>query len=932
MFPRYASLILLTLLFAAPVKTAFAQLTPTPAKRPSAQTPTPAIQGDGNHVTEDLQTPRPPVILSTEAHAGRPYGIGRINYRLQPGDEMIARTGAVLITESNSRIHFPVISDTPFREFLGNFLRRSQVNPAESKSVWFLFTGDQPLDVTLHGTGQSNFQVPVTFDKPNRYERFAKNWWKSFSSASDDMIESGDYPPMVETYLTELVGKRLGLKPPARVNRSKDSLAKTFELLFDVEGLRIEGIHDAMTNGVDRSLATLPMPPPIQWTPLVVDNLPDNIVIEPLAQSVPLECFYLRFGTWQNQIWLQRLTEEFGGNLSRMIQLRGYQPKIQSKFLDQLAIQSSEFDRLFGGSLIDDVGVIGMDSYFDNGAAIGVMLHAKNTKSLASNLRSKRKKFAAKNKEQNATVEKITLDSGETIELLSTPDNRYRSFYAVAGDNHLLTTSRRVAERFLEASRGVGSLADTREFQFARYQNPIDRGHTLFVFLPTRFFQQLLTPEYQIELRRRNQIVTDMMLNEMAKLLAVGESFDFKSVDDLIDAGYLPQNFGNHPDGSTFATVGEHWQCSLRGRRGFFTPIADMDIQRVTQTELDWFTERANFFTNNIKSLDPMMVAVKRYQEENKLERIVFDAEVLPFGEDRYKWLLKRMGPPLKQEVRSSPDDIVHFEASLQGGLAGGPAETHHLFGAVQDYLDPNIDLRPKSFLGMLETFKQTPGYVGAWPNPGYTDWMPQLGGQPDAFGYTYSRLLGLWRLQFEDFSVLAFDQRRLETLKVHLGIIPSERPAQVRVNIGDLANSKIKVWANTINFRRSWQASIANVRLLNLLNQQFKTPPAETAKVASRLLDVDLVCSLDGNYERFALPTGREVWFSSAWPSFANPILPEGYYAPVLKWFRGLELEVVKEDTRFSVHGILDVQRSEQSDKLPSFNLFKGFGELFGK
>lgn len=901
-----------------------AQQTPTPA--------TPVISGDGNHVTEDLQTPRPPVILSAEAHAGRPYGIGRINYRLQPGDEMMARTGAVLVTESNQRISFPVIASTPFRQFLGNFIRPDPTNAAESKSVWFLFQGDQPLNLTLHSSGQSNFEVPIEFDEPRRYQRFAKNWWNSFSSASADMIESGDYPPMVETYLTALVGKRLGLAPPQRVVRSKDALARTFELLFDVEALRIEGIHNAMTVGVDRALATLPMPEKIQWTPLIVQNLPQDIQVEPLAKAVPHECFYLRFGTWKNQIWLQRLTEEFGGNLSRMIQLRGYQPKIQSKFLDQLAIQSNEFDRLFGGSLIDDVGVIGMDSYLDNGAAIGVMLHAKNTKSLSGNLRSKRAKFARAHADQNVRVIKITTNDGETIELLSTPDNRYRSFYAVAGDNHLLTTSQHIAERFLEASRGVGSLADTREFQFARYQMPLKRDDTLFIYLPTRFFQQLLTPEYQIELRRRNQVVTDMVLNEMAKLLAVGESFEFDSIDDLIDGGYLPVDFGSHPDGTTFETVGDHWLCSRRGRRGFFTPIADMQVDRVTQEEQQWFTQRARFFSNNIKSLDPMMIAVKRYQEEDKLERIVFDAQVLPFGEDKYKWLVQRMGPPLKQEVRSSPDDIVRFEASMRGGMAAGPAESHHLFGAVQDYLDPDIDLKPKSFLRMLETFRETPGYVGAWPKPGYTDWMPQLGGQPDAFGYTYSRLLRLWRLQWNDFSVLSFDQRRLENLKQHLAVIPSPRPAQVRVKIGDLANSKIQVWANTINFRRSWQASIANVQLLNLLNQQFRTPPEKTRAVASRMLDVELVCSLDGEYQRLALPTGRSVWYSTAWPSFGMPQLPEGYLAPVLTWFRGLELEVIKEDTRFSMHGILDVQRSEQADALPSFEMFKGFGELFGQ
>jgi hypothetical protein len=71
-------------------------------------------------------------------------------------------------------------------------------------------------------------------------------------------------------------------------------------------------------------------------------------------------------------------------------------------------------------------------------------------------------------------------------------------------------------------------------------------------------------------------------------------------------------------------------------------------------------------------------------------------------------------------------------------------------------------------------------------------------------------------------------------------------------------------------------------------------------------------------------------VWASDAWPSFDARALPDQYVAPLLKWFRGLELEVVKEDTQFKIHGILDIQRTG-GGKLPAFDLFKGFGKLFG-
>jgi len=43
------------------------------------------------------------------------------------------------------------------------------------------------------------------------------------------------------------------------------------------------------------------------------------------------------------------------------------------------------------------------------------------------------------------------------------------------------------------------------------------------------------------------------------------------------------------------------------------------------------------------------------------------------------------------------------------------------------------------------------------------------------------------------------------------------------------------------------------------------------------------------------------------------------------------LHLEVTREPTQFTVHGYIDIQRSKQKKALPSINMFKGFGGMFG-
>ena len=910
------------------------QLTPVTPQDAQLRPPLPQSQLQTPATAFDRSLENMPIVVSVEAHAGRPYGIGKVTFRLRDGDEIITRTGATWFTEANGRIHYPVISHTPVRRFLQILTGKQQTKTSDLMTIWFLFEGDEPLDARLHGSGVVDFPIPVDFTEPKRYERFASNWWEHFNSGADDNIKLGDYPPLVEVYLTSLIGRRLGMNPELRRRRSNDPFTRTFELLFDVEALRLDSIQRSMIVGVDSATPNQTLPKPIEWSPLAVADLPEDISIEPIVKGVPAECFYLRFGTWDNHLWLQRLTEEYGGDLGRMIFLRGFKSEIQSKFEEQLAIESNEFDNLFGGNLIADVALIGTDIYLDAGASVGVMFHAHNTKILKNNLTGKRKGFANARKSKNVTIVDVDLEGVEAT-LLSTPDNRYRSFYVVVGDNHLMTTSETIARRFVQASRGEGSLADTAEFRFARYNFPLEREDTLFAYVSTPFLQRLLTPEYQIELRRRNQSVSDILLLEMATLSATGEGVKDVTIPNLIAGGFLPDNFGYHVDGSELKFEDNVWRDSLRGQRGYFKPIPDMVLPKVTQEEADWFRERATFIAQNIGSLDPMSIGMQRFKQDDdggkNVERVVFDARLLPFGKDAYDWLLTMVGPPMEYSVKRSPGDIVRVEASLQGGLTSPGVPTHQIFAAVQDYLDPNLNLEPKTAVETFQTLREIPGFVGAWPNPGYTDWMPRLGARPDAFGYTYSPLLSLWRLQWNDFSVLSFDQRRLEELKKDLEMVPAERPAQARVEIGDLLNSQIRSWANTITYRRSWQTSIANTRLLNMLVQQFNIAPKDAMAVAERLLNVDLVCSLGGEYELTTLPSGRQIWRSSAWPDFTTPAIPADYVAPVLNWFRGANIEAVRDDAQFSLHGYADIQRLPQTKKLPSFNMFKGFGNVLG-
>ena len=115
----------------------------------------PGIVDGGGSI--DLLQSNQPLILQTEAIAGQPYGVGRIKFRLRPGDELIDRTGATLLSDPANRILYPVITKSPVKRFIETFTGARQGHPDDVHSVWFLFRGEAPLQLVLHGSGA----VPV---------------------------------------------------------------------------------------------------------------------------------------------------------------------------------------------------------------------------------------------------------------------------------------------------------------------------------------------------------------------------------------------------------------------------------------------------------------------------------------------------------------------------------------------------------------------------------------------------------------------------------------------------------------------------------------------------------------------------------------------------------------------------------------------------
>ncbi len=483
--------------------------------------------------------------------------------------------------------------------------------------------------------------------------------------------------------------RRLDLPAPLverlRPEEPRSEGRQTLELLAGAEALRMQILENSCLGlDLDTQPASLPRPTPPTWRQLTFETLPDDIAIEPMAMRVPHECFFVRFGQYTNYIWLNALMEDYGGDIRSMIAVRGVRNSLSQRVQDQLAMEQGILAELLGPQAIADVAMIGMDTFTREGAALGVIFEAEN-RLLELDLVRQRQEALFRERDNGSALTTVQI-AGRDVSFLSTPDNRLRSFYVIDGAYQLVTNSRRIVERFIEVREGVGSLGASPEYRHARASVPTSREDTIFVYFSTAFFENLLSPQYQIELNRRLRAATDLEHITLARLAARNEGQPGDTREQLIATNLLPPGMGSRPDGSGPVMTDTRILDSLRGAQGVFTPVPDLEVAAVSPAEQNRYAVQSAYYAQRWQQLDPLLIAIKRYAlSEPGRERITIDAIISPLNDTKYEWYLSLLGEPAKYQLVPPSDSIVSAEAALRGGLLFPNVPPHTLFVGIQD-------------------------------------------------------------------------------------------------------------------------------------------------------------------------------------------------------------------------------------------------------
>lgn len=863
----------------------------------------------------------------TVAIAGEPFGVARLAIQIPPGaSAQQPGVEGFLIEEKNQRVFYPAFSKEPVRGMFRNLLNRPQ-----RVTAWFLFRGNQPLELNLAGdAGQPVVLQPR--NDPAGHQQLLQAWWRGYAGdrAIVRLIDTSEPPPpQVKNYLTAMLGQRLNLRLPRADELGAPTLDDPLGLMLGTEDVRLRLQQEGFVRGARQlERADQPLPAPIELPAFAAPLPPEKIAVEPIALHVPAECFYVRFGSYANFQWMRTFLTDVGGDLRNLISVRGVDYGLNQRMERQLVLKSSVLGELFGGLAISDVAMIGHDTFLREGAAIGVLFEAKNGTLLAANFDQQRKALLAQ--DPRATEKKVEI-AGRQVSLLSTPDNSVRSFYAVDGDYHLVATSQTLIRRFFEAGAQQRSLGQATEFIVARAGMPVKREDTIFAYLSTPFMQQLISPQYRLEITRRLQASGDIELLHLARLAAKGEGQPHATVEQLVAGGFLPPRFGQRPDGSR-TTIDEQGVIadSLRGGRGSFIPVMDLPIDAASPAELAAYDALARYTHSQVQHLEPVVATIKRNPIAGQtIDRVVVDLRMSPFADHQFSFLTEWLGngAPDQKRLRPVPGDLVAIEAILGG---------QHLFAGLRDCNPARIfggQNLVETLLGALggSTLDNLQGYVGAAASDGALDFLGQRQyTPPDPQGYAQSTTGLIWRRQTGPYFVLSFHRGVLEEVTPRLEFEEALRPAQARVRIADLRNTQLADYADSLGVKRAEAASRGNTLLLNSLIQQLHVPPAECLTSTETMLGARLVSPLGGKYVLSdPARADRSLWVVAAdEPPAANgaPARLPGYKNPVLNWFRGLDGDVLLEGRTMLGHFEIDMERPPA--KSP-FNGLNGLNNL---
>ncbi len=260
------------------------------------------------------------------AYAGQPFGVGRITLSNTAGGAADPlQDERFTVASADGRVLYPALAESPpVRKFIRKLL---EIESPRTATMYFLFRGDGPFELQAFTPEGQSVQVrPLA--NPAGHAQLLAEWWTQYGNRWLSLEQNPRFPPLVENFLVANLSRRLGLRLPERKPGLLDMLSlaphkRAWDDLLVTETHQLSIDQSLLAGDAAPGGPLGPLPPAMPWYDVEIPSDQNaGVAIEPIAQHVPVECYYIRYGNFTNYLWFRDLSRKWDGDLANMIMRR----------------------------------------------------------------------------------------------------------------------------------------------------------------------------------------------------------------------------------------------------------------------------------------------------------------------------------------------------------------------------------------------------------------------------------------------------------------------------------------------------------------------------------------------------------------------------------------------------------------------------------
>jgi hypothetical protein len=378
----------------------------------------------------------------------------------------------------------------------------------------------------------------------------------------------------------------------------------------------------------------------MDWKPLIKNLKPE---LDPLAAYVPHDQHAVFFPTFAAMNEMLAEAEANGTPLLQWLEPRSEDSDTRGRYQKQLCLELNEVSRLLGPQVIRSMAFTGSDPYLRTGSDVGILFETISPTLLKTFLAARH----ASMQQSNAAVKAVKGEiDGVAYSGVVTPDRSVSSYMATVNEVVFISNSPYQLGRLIKtAKKQQPALAAQDEYIFFRNRYArTNHEETALIVLTDATIRRWCGPQWRIANSRRTRAAAALSEAQAAHL------------EELVSGKVKP---GNAVVAASSAELGDIRVTrngvisSIWGTLDFLTPIAEVPLAKVTQTEASAYERWQESYQQNWRQFfDPIAIRVSANPRQISAEVTVMplianteyrnyisltrDSSIAPDGGDRH--------------------------------------------------------------------------------------------------------------------------------------------------------------------------------------------------------------------------------------------------------------------------------------------------------